>query len=112
MRVSISAGMLMVMFLCLWDAAMQSATSSSKSTAYSVTNGQRIFVQSCASCHDAHSTSSKSGPGLKNYYRDHQPHPSDIAVRAVIQEGKGKMPGFSSLSKSQTDDLVAYLKTL
>jgi len=100
------------MFFCLCSAAMQSVTGTSKPLASSVTNGQRIFVQSCASCHDAHGTSPKSGPGLKNYFRDHQPHPSDIAVRTVIQQGKGKMPGFSSLSKSQTDDLVAYLKTL
>jgi mono/diheme cytochrome c family protein len=108
----VSTGMLIVMYLSLCGAALQSSASSPKPSAQSAADGQRIFVQSCAACHDAHGTSPKNGPGLKNYYRDHQPHPSDIAVRTVIQQGKGKMPGFSSLSKSQTDDLVAYLKTL
>jgi mono/diheme cytochrome c family protein len=89
-----------------------SSASPQKSAAQTVTNGHRIFVQSCAACHDTHGEMSKSGPGLKNYYHDHQPHPTDAAVRAVIQQGKGKMPAFSSLKNSQTDDLVAYLKTL
>jgi len=78
----------------------------------SVPTGQHIFIQSCASCHDTHSTASKTGPGLKSYYREHQPHPTDAAVRQVIQHGKGKMPAFPILTQSQTGDLIAYLKTL
>jgi mono/diheme cytochrome c family protein len=93
-------------------AALPPSPSSQKSATQAVTNGQHIFVQSCAACHDSHGSASKAGPGLKNYYREHQPRPTDAAVRTVIQQGKGTMPAFSSLSKSQTDDLVAYLKTL
>lgn len=81
-------------------------------SAQGIANGQHIFVQSCASCHDARGTANKTGPGLKNYYRQHQPRPTDAAVRLVIQHGKGAMPAFSSLTKSQTDDLLAYIKTL
>jgi mono/diheme cytochrome c family protein len=74
-------------------------------------SGKRIFNQSCAACHDTLGATAKSGPELKNYYH-HQPRPSDATVRTIIQQGKGKMPAFSTLRKSQADDLVAYLKTL
>ncbi len=76
-----------------------------------VANGKRIFNQSCAACHDTLGTTTKSGPELKNYYR-HQPRPADDTVRSIIQQGKGRMPAFSTLNKLQNDDLVAYLKTL
>jgi mono/diheme cytochrome c family protein len=75
-------------------------------------SGQRLFVQYCAACHDTRGSMPKSGPPLKSYYHSHQPHPSDAAVRSIIQQGKGKMPAFSTLNQSQTDDLIAFLKTL
>jgi mono/diheme cytochrome c family protein len=50
--------------------------------------------------------------GLKEFYRTHQPKPSDSAVRAIIAKGKGKMPAFGNLSAVQIDGLIAYLKTL
>jgi mono/diheme cytochrome c family protein len=83
---------------------------SQKSTPQAVVNGKHIFKQSCA-CHDTLGTTTKSGPGLKDYYR-HQPHPADATVRTIIQQGKGRMPAFRALNKLQTDNLVAYLKTL
>ena len=84
---------------------------SQESVRPAVLNGRRIFNQSCAACHDTLSTTTKSGPGLKRYYR-HQPRPTDASVRAIIQQGKGRMPAFSILNKSLIDDLIAYLKTL
>lgn len=75
-------------------------------------NGQRLFAQYCAACHDTRGSMPKSGPPLKSYYRTHQPHPSDVAVRTIIQQGKGKMPSFRTLNQAQTDDLIAFLKTL
>jgi mono/diheme cytochrome c family protein len=53
-----------------------------------------------------------TGPGFKGYFSNHQPKPSDIIVRAVIAKGKGKMPAFGNLNKTQTDEVIAYLKTL
>ena len=84
---------------------------SQKSAPQAFANGKRTFNQSCAACHDTLGTTTKSGPGLKNYYR-HHPHPADATVRTIIQQGKGRMPAFSTLNRLQTDDLVAYLKTL
>jgi mono/diheme cytochrome c family protein len=91
--------------------AIPPAVNSQNSVPPTVLNGRRIFTQSCAACHDTLGTAAKSGPGLKNYYR-HQQRPTDTNVRAIIQQGKGRMPAFSTLNKSQIDDLIAYLKTL
>ncbi len=91
--------------------AVPQAVLSQKSVPLAISNGKHIFTQSCSVCHDTLGTTPKSGPELKNYYR-HQPRPSDATVRTIIQQGKGKMPAFSTLNKSQTDDLIAYIKTL
>jgi mono/diheme cytochrome c family protein len=77
-----------------------------------VEQGRRIFAQSCIGCHDAHSTQRLAGPGLKDYFRSHRPQPTDVAVRTVIQRGRGAMPAFSQLSAAQLTSLVAYLRTL
>jgi mono/diheme cytochrome c family protein len=85
---------------------------STGNVSHSTANGKRIFAQFCASCHDAHSTTSRVGIGLQDYYRQHQPHPTDSSVRTIILKGKGAMPGFSILSGSQANDLIEYLRTL
>jgi mono/diheme cytochrome c family protein len=82
------------------------------SSSPAVRNGQRLYTQSCASCHDARSTVVRIGPGLKSYYSAHSPRPTDANVRAVIAKGKGTMPGFNNLSQEQMNDLIVYLKTL
>jgi mono/diheme cytochrome c family protein len=108
----VSPGTLFAIFVFLFLAtAIPPALTSQKSVPQTVANGKRIFNQSCAACHDTLGTTAKSGPGLKNYYH-HQPRPADDTVRSIIQQGKGKMPAFSTLNKLQNDDLVAYLKTL
>jgi mono/diheme cytochrome c family protein len=109
-HVLLAAPFAFLVFLFLAIAVPQ-AVVSQKSVPIAVAHGKRIFNQSCSACHDTLGATTKSGPGLKNYYR-RQPHPADVTVRATIQHGKGKMPAFSTLDKSQTDDLVAYLKTL
>ena len=109
-RVSLAA--LYAIFASLFLAiAVPPAVNSQRSVPPTVINGRRIFTQSCAACHDTLGTAAKSGPGLKNYYR-HQQRPSDANVRSIIQQGKGRMPPFSTLNKSQIAALIAYLKTL
>ena len=107
-----SPAALFALFVFLYlTVAIPSPVISQKSTPQAVVNGKRIFNQSCAACHDTLGTMTKSGPALKNYYR-HQPRPADTIVRTIIQQGKGRMPAFTTLNKAQVDDLVAYLKTL
>lgn len=108
----VSRAALYAIFALLFLAiAIPPAVNSQKSAPPTVLNGMRIFTQSCAACHDTLGTAAKSGPGLKNYYR-HQQRAADTNVRAIIQQGKGPMPAFSTLNKSQIADLIAYLKTL
>jgi mono/diheme cytochrome c family protein len=91
--------------------AIPAAMVSQKYMPQATANGKLLFNQSCAACHDTLGTTTKSGPELRNYYR-RQPRPADAVVRTIIQQGKGRMPAFSTLNKSQTDELIAYLKTL
>lgn len=99
------------LFAFLLTAISAPAQTSRRSAPGVVANGRRIFNQSCSACHDTVGATQKSAPELKNYYH-RQAHPDDAAVRAIIQQGRGKMPGFSTLNPSQLNDLVAYLKTL
>jgi mono/diheme cytochrome c family protein len=109
----ISPAALLITFVFLYIATMiVSAAIPQRPASQAVANGQHLFNQSCTACHDTLGTTAKSGPGLKSYYREHKPHPTDAAVRAIILEGKGRMPAFSSFGKPEIDDLVAYLKTL
>jgi mono/diheme cytochrome c family protein len=106
-----SPAALFALFVFLYLAiAIPPAVISQGSAPQAAANGKHIFNQSCATCHDTLGTTTKPGPRLKNYYR-HQ-RPADATVRTIIQQGKGRMPAFSTLSKLQVDDLVAYLKTL
>lgn len=109
-HVSIAALFAILVFLVLAIASPPTVISQ-KSSPQTVASGRRIFNQSCAACHDTLGTATKTGPGLKSYYH-RQPRPADGSVRSMIQQGKGKMPAFSTLNQSQIDDLVAYLKTL
>lgn len=101
----------MAFLLLLLAAVIPSVVLSQRQTPQSVVDGRRLFKQSCEVCHDTLGTATKPGPRLKTYYRSH-PRPADSTVREIILQGKGKMPGFSTLSKSQMNDLIEYLKTL
>lgn len=108
-HVSIAALFAIFVFLVLAIASPPTVISQ-KPSPQAVASGRRIFNQSCAACHDTLGTATKLGPELRSYYH-RQPRPA-ASVRSMIQQGRGKMPVFSTLNKSQIDDLVAYLKTL
>ena len=109
MKRSLPAALLCSGLLC-FSVAIAPAFSAQRSTTQTA-NGKRIFNQYCAACHNTLGATTKSGPVLRGYYH-RQPRPSDSVVQRIIQQGKGRMPAFSTLSSSQVDDLVAYLKTL
>jgi mono/diheme cytochrome c family protein len=85
--------------------------------------GEKVFQQNCAMCHYADQTKTKIGPGLKGLFEmkelpyAHKPT-TEANVRDQVEKGnlQGKpmpMPGFGDkLSKTDMDDLMAYLKTL
>ena len=77
-----------------------------------VARGKRLFMQSCASCHDPTGAERRAGPGLKGFYRSHSAHVRDEQVKSILLQGKGAMPAFHSLTGTDTGALIAYLRTL
>jgi mono/diheme cytochrome c family protein len=79
--------------------------------------GRHVFDANCARCHEPYSSHGLHGPSLHNLYK--KPYmPSgmpanDDRISEVIVRGRSKMPAFgNTLSDSQIDALLAYLKTL
>lgn len=72
--------------------------------------GQRIFQQRCGICHE------QARPGFQMYgpalYKD-LVNGSEDAIKEMIRNGSGKMPGFKlGLQPSEIDAIVEYLKTV
>jgi mono/diheme cytochrome c family protein len=79
--------------------------------------GRHVFDANCARCHEPYSSRGLHGPSLHNLYkkeflRNGMPA-NDDRITEVIERGRAKMPAFgNTLSDSQIDALLAYLKTL
>ncbi len=78
--------------------------------------GKEVFDQ-CAVCHSATTDEKKMGPSLKGLFKKAKmtngQKPTDATVMAIINKGKGTMPGFEDiLTAEEKNDLLAYLKTL
>jgi mono/diheme cytochrome c family protein len=80
--------------------------------------GRHVFDANCARCHEPYSSRGLHGPSLHNLYKkQYLPASgmpaSDDRITEVIERGRAKMPAFgNSLSDSQMEALLAYLKTL
>lgn len=75
------------------------------------------MFEQCAICHNADSDEKKMGPGLKGLFKKDKmangKKPSEVTVRARVDEGGNGMPPYKDLLADQEkDDLIAYLKTL
>ena len=78
--------------------------------------GAMVF-ENCAGCHNSDSTETKVGPGLKDLFkRDKLVNGKPVNpenVKGLVTDGSGSMPPFGdSISPTDKDNLVAYLKTL
>ncbi len=78
--------------------------------------GKEVYDQ-CAVCHSATTDEKKMGPSLKGLFKKAKmtngQKPTDANVMAIINKGKGTMPGFEDiLTAEEKNDLLAYLKTL
>ncbi len=78
--------------------------------------GKEVFDQ-CSVCHNADSTETKVGPGLKGLFK----HPklqngkpvNEANVRDMINSGGNGMPSYADqLSADDKNNVIAYLKTL
>ncbi|HMK44791.1 MAG TPA: cytochrome c [Dissulfurispiraceae bacterium] len=82
-----------------------------------VARGRQLFEEKCSACHDAASNKMIVGPGLKNVLKEPRlpwsgKPATPEAVRGQLLHPQDKMPAFRSLSEVETEDLIAYLKTL
>ena len=78
--------------------------------------GQAVF-DNCAVCHNADSTDTKVGPGLKNLFKREKllngKPVNEANVREIIEMGGSTMPPMGGvLSGEDKENLIAYLKTL
>jgi mono/diheme cytochrome c family protein len=78
--------------------------------------GKKVF-EACTVCHNADSTETKMGPGLKGLFKRDKlksgKKVTEANVRARIDEGGNGMPGYKDmLTDGEKNDLIAYLKTL
>ena len=78
--------------------------------------GEAVFKKNCVMCHGADGTG-KTKMGLKLGAADLTTNDiqslSDEALAQSIRNGKGKMPPFKDkLTQQDTDNLLAYLRTL
>jgi mono/diheme cytochrome c family protein len=79
--------------------------------------GRNVFDNNCARCHEPYAKKGLHGPSLHDVYKkEYLPSgmpANDERITEVIVRGRAKMPAFgSSLSDSQIEALLAYLKTL
>lgn len=81
-------------------------------------SGRRVYDNYCGRCHEAYSSSDKQGPSLQGVFKRQYLAASglpanDQRVGEIIRYGRAKMPGFGqALTQQQTDDILAYLRTL
>ena len=78
--------------------------------------GKEVF-QACSVCHNADSDEKKMGPGLKGLFKKDKlangKKPTDVNIRAKVDEGGNGMPAYKDmLSAPEKDDVLAYLRTL
>lgn len=81
--------------------------------------GAQVFEsQGCAGCHFTDSRETKIGPGLKGLFKSEKLPASgrpatEENVRAQLISPYKSMPSYKDrLTQQQTDELIAYLKTL
>ena len=81
------------------------------------TAGKAIYDKSCKTCHGADGT---ANPAIAKMMKvemkdlgsaDVQSH-SDADLKKVVTAGSGKMKPVTGLSAAQTDDVVAFVRTL
>jgi mono/diheme cytochrome c family protein len=88
-----------------------------KTDSASIGRGKNLFDSKCIFCHDAFSTDTIVGPGLKGILNNkklpasRRPATPENIVKQ-IREPYNSMPSFSYLSDEEISDIVAFINTL
>jgi len=85
-------------------------------SAADASKGQAVF-DNCAVCHNADSTDTKVGSGLKNLFKKEKllsgKPVNEVNVREIIEMGGSTTPPMGGvLTDEDKENLIAYLKTL
>jgi mono/diheme cytochrome c family protein len=82
----------------------------SRADAQGVDPGRRVFASRCAACHGTEGDGGELGPSIVARL----PLRTDQDLEAVIRDGLSGagMPAFANLSKAESADLIAFLRTL
>jgi alcohol dehydrogenase (cytochrome c) len=78
--------------------------------AQNVDDGRGVFASRCAACHGTQGAGGELGPSIVGRV----PLRADADLEAVIREGLpgAGMPSFATLSKAESTNLIAFLRTL
>lgn len=109
---SMSVGVSLALAASVSPAGSQAQSAKAGSKAAAISAGQDVFQQKCMQCHSVIEDQTMIGPSL---YREtkKQHGKNDAEIRAILQDGKGKMPSFKDrLTPEETNNLLAYLHTL
>jgi alcohol dehydrogenase (cytochrome c) len=81
-----------------------------RADAQSAEPGRRVFASRCAACHGTEGGGGELGPSIVARI----PLRTDADLEAVIREGLSGagMPAFANLTKTESTDLIAFLRTL
>jgi len=88
-----------------------------KSDYESIARGRNSFDSKCRFCHDAYSTETLAGPGMKGILKkerlpfSNRPSTPENIIRQ-LKKPVGRMPAFEYLSEEETSDILAFLYTL
>ena len=86
--------------------------SSQHTQSQSVHSGSDVFTQKCLSCHSTEPGKDLLGPSLYGEMREPHPKKTEQQIRAIIRDGKGRMPAFKdTLTEEDTDTLLAYIRS-
>ena len=100
-------------FIIASDARSQQTSAAEPRAAGRIEAGQKVFQQHCAVCHSILPGATLVGPSLYHEMGGPAPAKPMAQVRAIILNGKGRMPGQKDkMSTKDLSDLLAYLRTL
>jgi mono/diheme cytochrome c family protein len=90
------------------------ADQTGKQDSPSMQAGEAIFVKKCFQCHSVlEGQTPRLGPSLYREMSGRHPKQNASTIRQLLKNGKGKMPSFgATLTKEDTDNLIAYIRTL
>src|SRR3954447_25844462 len=78
--------------------------------------GADTYKAKCQMCHGADGAppaAMAKSMGIKDLKSDDVQKQSDADVKATVEKGKGKMPGFTGkLTPAQIDEVVKYVRSL